>query len=447
LKKDLFEKLFLFCFGFLAFLFLSFNVFAKQSSDLSVKYSGISTNAYAGDVCAPGLTEDSLPICDQEGGKLSKSEIEEIIQLDASHNGEIYKTPHNERIYLYFFYSNDCPHCKQAHGFINDLKKLYPELLVLQYEVKKNKSNAEFFARVAKEHGSVPQGVPTFFVGGREFVGFNPNVTCKALTSLVKDLKDKKESASDCADIEVYIPLIGIVNVKGISLTALTVYLGLLDGLNPCAMWVLVFLLGLMVNADSRKRMLFLGSVFVLSSGFVYFMFMTAWLNIFVVIGYSTIVTIGLGIVAVLMGLVNIKEIFFFKKGISLMIPESAKPKLYKKARAIIYEEKGVLAFFGTVLLAFFVNFIELGCTIGLPAIYTRVLSVREIPSLDRYLYIAFYNLLYIVPLAVIVALFVFTMGKFKFKEGHAKILKFISGALMIILGLLLIFAPQALTF
>jgi hypothetical protein len=153
--------------------------------------------------------------------------------------------------------------------------------------------------------------------------------------------------------VEGYIPLLGVVNVKGVSLTALTVYLGLLDGLNPCAMWVLVFLLGLMVNADSRKRMLFLGSIFVLSSGFVYFMFMTAWLNIFVIIGYSTIVTIGLGIVAVMMGLVNIKELFFFKKGFSLMIPESVKPKLYKKVRAIIYEERSVLAFIGTVFLAF----------------------------------------------------------------------------------------------
>lgn len=405
------------------------------------------SDIYASDVCAPSVDDKSPSICEQEGGQLSRKELEEITQRDASHNGLIHKTVQEGKIYLYFFYSNDCPHCKQAHGFIDDLKKIYPELLVLQYEVKKNKSNAEFFARVAKEHRTVPQGVPTFFVGGREFVGFNPNITCKALTAVVKDLKDRKDPTQDCAEVEVYIPLIGVVNVKGISLTALTVYLGLLDGLNPCAMWVLVFLLGLMVNADSRKRMLFLGSVFVLSSGFVYFMFMTAWLNIFVVIGYSTIVTIGLGIVAVMMGLVNVKELFFFKKGFSLMIPAKAKPKLYKKARAIIYEERGVLAFVGTVFLAFFVNFIELGCTIGLPAIYTRVLSVRYIPSLERYLYIAFYNLLYILPLAIIVGVFVLTMGKFKFTENHAKVLKFISGALMIVLGLLLIFAPQALTF
>ena len=423
----------------LSFLFV-FNLSAYSSL-------GLSDNAFASDVCMPSVDRKAPPICEQEGGQLSKSEVQERIQMDAYYDDVIHKTLHDGKICLYFFYSNDCPHCKQAHGFIDDLKKIYPELLVYQYEVKKNRANAEFFMKVAKEHGSLPQGVPSFFVGGREFVGYNPNITCKALTSFIKDIRDRKDPADDCTAVEVYIPLIGVVNVKGISLTALTVYLGLLDGLNPCAMWVLVFLLGLMVNANSRKRMLFLGSIFVVSSGFVYFLFMTAWLNIFVVIGYSTIVTIVLGAIAVLMGLVNVKELFFFKKGVSLMIPESVKPKLYKKARAIIYEERGLLAFVGTVLLAFFVNFIELGCTIGLPAIYTRVLSVRQIPSLERCLYIGFYNLLYILPLGIIVAIFVFTMGKFKFTENHAKVLKFISGALMIVLGLLLIFAPQSLTF
>ena len=172
---------------------------------------------------------------------------------------------------------------------------------------------------------------------------------------------------------------------------------------------------------------------------------MTAWVNIFLVIGYSKLITIILGAVAIFMGLVNIKELFFFKQGISLMIPESVKPKLYARSRKIINENNKLLAVVGTVTLAVFVNFIELGCTVGLPAIYTRILSLRGLSSLNTYLYIGLYNVVYIVPLAAVVTVFAYTMGHYKFAEKHGKIFKLISGLLMLLLGLLLIFYPTIL--
>jgi len=167
----------------------------------------------------------------------------------------------------------------------------------------------------------------------------------------------------------------------------------------------------------------------------------------FTFMGVSQYVTIGLGIIALLMGLINIKEFFFFKKGISLMIPEKAKPKLFEKMRKIMNNSSFLISFIGTVTLAFFVNLIELGCTIGLPAIYTRVLSVQQISTSVKYFYMALYNAYYVIPLAVIVALFVFTMGKYRFEEKHAKVLKLISGILMITLGAILVFKPDLLVF
>jgi cytochrome c biogenesis protein CcdA len=127
------------------------------------------------------------------------------------------------------------------------------------------------------------------------------------------------------------------------------------------------------------------------------------------------------------------------------MIPESAKPSLYRRARKILHEEETILAVVGTVFLAIFVNFIELACTIGLPALFTKILAERDVPSLQKYLYMIMYNVAYVLPLLVIVLVFAVTLGRFKMKESHARVLKLISGLLMLALGLLLLLKPQLL--
>ncbi|MBN1115254.1 MAG: thioredoxin family protein [Oligoflexia bacterium] len=403
----------------------------------------VTINAYSQDnICS--IDTDSASLCDTESGYYSDEEVKKKTVNDAEPQEEIYTKVHEGKIYLYFFYSYDCPHCKKAGSFIDELKAKYPDLVVKQYEVKKNSSNRAFFGRVSKHYGVKPRGVPTIFIGDEIFTGFYEDVTCK---SIIKEIQFLKGISQDCPSKELNVPMFGTINADTISLPSFTIYLGLLDGLNPCAMWVLMFLLGLMVYAKDRKRIIFLGSVFVVSSAVVYFAFMAAWLNLFLIIGYSSVITVILGVIAILMGLINVKELFFFKKGISLMIPEGVKPKLYKKARKIIYEQNRFFAIIGTVMLAVFVNFIELGCTIGLPAIYTRILSVKGLSPISSYLYMALYNIAYIIPLAIIVIIFSVSMGHYKFSEKHGKIFKLISGLLMLTLGLLLILSPELLIF
>jgi glutaredoxin len=394
------------------------------------------TTLKASELCQ--IEENSL--CNVEGGKFTKEEINILNQKETNGIQNIYKEIENGTVHIYMFYTYDCPHCKKAHKFLEELSKNYPETKIHFFETKKNKQNLEVFDFFAKEYNVKPQGVPTIFIGEQVFVGFNKDITCEAV---IKELNKLK--GMNCASTEISIPLIGSVNIGSISLPALTMYLGILDGVNPCAMWVLVFLLGLMVSTKNRKKMILIGSTFVIASGLIYFLFMTAWVNIFFIIGYSNTITIILASIAIIMGLINLKELFFFKKGISLMIPDSVKPKLYKKARAIIFEKEGFIALISTLMLAVFVNFIELACTVGLPAIYTRILTLRNVSILNTYFYIALYNIMYIIPLAIIVVLFVYTMGKFKFTEKHGKILKLISGTIMLILGILLITNPELL--
>ena len=175
--------------------------------------------------------------------------------------------------------------------------------------------------------------------------------------------------------------------------------------------------------------MLLFGGAFVLMSGVVYFLFMTVWVGLFRLIGLSRTITIILGCVVLVMGLINLKELMWFKKGVSLMISDKAKPKLFKRMRGIARAASLPAALGGVVALAFVVNLIELGCTLGLPAVYTRILSLRhELGAPARYGYLALYNLAYIVPLAAIVAVYAATVHRITLSERGAKILKGVSG-------------------
>jgi len=238
---------------------------------------------------------------------------------------------------------------------------------------------------------------------------------------------------------------LGKVNVKEMGLPMFTIMIGFLDGFNPCAIWVLCFLLTLLIYAKSRKKMVFIGSVFVLTSGLVYFMFMSAWLNFYLLTGIVNNLWKVIAAIAIIVGLINIKEFFFFKKGVSLTIPDKVKPTLFKKMRSLVKENQLPAIFVGTIVLAFTANFFELICTFGFPAIYTGVLSAHNLPTLTYYSYLVLYNVVYVIPLAVIVAVFTITMGAHKFGEKGGRLLKLISGALMLTLGLIMLLKPEML--
>ncbi|HSA33912.1 MAG TPA: hypothetical protein P5077_09330 [bacterium] len=347
---------------------------------------------------------------------------------------------------FYFFYSYKCPHCRKARPFMNEWERRYPQIQFKRLEILRNDENMALFRRKVELLGIENPGTPTFVLGDRFVGAFEPGVNEQEVEEMIEDhLAGGKRDRGPVTTVTI--PFIGTLDARVISLPSFTFLIGLLDGINPCAMWVLMFLLTLLVNTKSRGMLLMIGSVFVVSSGVVYFLFMAAWLNIFMFVGITTVATVLLGIVALVMGLINMKDFFFFKKGISLMIPESAKGKLYDKMRGILGSKNMTIAFAGTVALAFFVNLIELGCTIGLPAIYTRVLSIQELGTAARYGYMALYNVYYVIPLALIVALFMLSMRKFRLEERHARVLKLISGSLMVALGLLLVFKPEWLVF
>jgi hypothetical protein len=221
--------------------------------------------------------------------------------------------------------------------------------------------------------------------------------------------------------------------------------MGHVDGVNPCAIWVLLVLLGILAHVRSPRRMLLFAGTFVVMSGVVYFAFMSAWATLFSLVGLSRVATIVLGVALVVMGLVNLKEVVWFKKGVSLVIPDRAKPGLFRRMRAIASSTSTPAALAGVVVLAFIVNLVELGCTLGLPAVYTRILTSRGLDAAARAGYLVLYNVAYVVPLFVVVAVFVALRRRITLGETGAKVLKGVSGVLLTAFGALFLIAPEAL--
>ena len=273
---------------------------------------------------------------------------------------DIQKTIKNNSISVAMFYSRLCPHCDEARAFLSALDAgsgtrtgSSDEMESLRYsslsdrgihlkleffEVLDSGRNRDRLDLYSRDYGITPRNVPVIFIGDRAIEGFQKESTPGIIVDTLLALQGKTEKAAGTGKYTV--PVLGTVDSQSVVLPLFTVTLGFLDGLNPCAMWVLVFLLGILAYSGSRRRMLTVGITFVAASGAVYFALMAAWLNLFIIMGINRIIMVLLACIAILMGLINLKEILFFKQGVSLMIPDSAKPGIYKKVRAIMKEKK-----------------------------------------------------------------------------------------------------------
>jgi hypothetical protein len=208
-------------------------------------------------------------------------------------------------------------------------------------------------------------------------------------------------------------------------------------------MWVLLFMLSLLAGLANRSKMLLIAGTFVAVEGIAYFAFMAAWLNMFLLIGLSRITELILGSIAGLAGAINIKDFWAFQRGISLSIPDAAKPDLYARMRRIIQAENILAALIGTVLLAVLVQAVELLCTAGLPALYTRILTMRQLDWWAYYGYLALYNMAYMLDDILVLAIGVITMSHYRLQEREGRWLKLISGLVMVGLGAVLLLQPK----
>jgi hypothetical protein len=400
--------------------------------------------------------------------------------------------PAGEAVTLYLFYSERCVNCAREKEFLAGLQKRLPGLNVRSIEVQADPASARLLVKVSEAFGVPARGVPVTFIGHFEpIIGFQDGETTgrlieqrvrECLASGCEDVVGRllgdipgapaslaephtvsrspgKDDAAAMrgkgttpplsgaagaggADTVLTLPLFGRTDLSSQPLLVLTVILGALDSFNPCAFFVLFTLLGILVHARSRRRMLFIGGVFVLFSGIVYFAFMAAWLNVFLHIGELHAVTVAAGLVALCVGGINVKDFFRFKQGISLTIPESRKPSLFERMRALLHETSLPAIVLGTVVLALAANTYELLCTAGFPMVFTRILTLNQLRPVEYYLLLGLYNVVYVLPLVVVVAVFSLTLGSRKLSESQGRVLKLVSGLMMLGLGAVILLDP-----
>jgi thiol-disulfide isomerase/thioredoxin len=357
----------------------------------------------------------------------------------------------NDGATLYYFWGQGCPTCEEAKPFLAELEKRYPRLSVRRYDIMAGRENLQLWIETSERFGAPATGVPAFFVGDRAFSGFSPEIAARIEAAVEETLALSQREAEGPPEgaaekgVAVRVPLLGEIDPASLSLPLFTVVIAGLDSFNPCAFFVLLFLLSLLIHARSRRRMLLIGATFVLCSGGIYFLFMAAWLNLFLLLGNLSVITTAAGAVALVIGGINAKAFFFFHEGVSLSIPEEAKPKLFARMRSLLKAESTLTMLTGALVLAVAANSYELLCTAGFPMVFTRVLTLQELPAGRYYLYLALYNVVYVVPLAAIVGVFTVTLGSRKLSQWQGRVLKLVSGVMMMLLGGVLLIEPALL--
>ena len=354
---------------------------------------------------------------------------------------------------VYVFYGESCFHCAQEDEFLARLVRGSTDIELHHYEVYYNPGNAEMFKDFAAAYKAEETGVPTTFIGKHVMVGFSDSIA-QEITGAI----ESERSAPSTDPIERYkyytrtgnaLPLDNqvVAPFQGGALGTLAVTMGLLDGLNPCAFFILLFLLSVLVRAANRWRMAFIGTLFVLVSGGVYFLFMTAWLNAFAIVASLRWATVFAGLIALTIGAINVKDGVYSRKGISLGVSDANRTRLigqmYKlAARTSLPSIAGA-----TIVLAGMASLYQIVCTVGVPLAFVRILTTRVLTPASHYGYLGLFCLAYIMPLTAVAFISSLALSARKMTETLGKVLKLFSGVMMLSLGAVFLFAPGTIAF
>ncbi|HSD41487.1 MAG TPA: hypothetical protein VLD36_06435 [Burkholderiales bacterium] len=370
---------------------------------------------------------------------------------------------------VYLFWALGCPHCERAAAFLDRLEKEDARLRVHRLEITRDARNREAFLRLLERHRVTDPGVPFVVIGSRAVEGYLDDASTGAelrslaleclasgCTDSVAPLLASGEAASAAADAaqparalpeSVRLPLLGEVRLRTLSLPALTVALGAVDGFNPCAMWTLVFLIGLLVGMPDRMRRWTLGVAFVAASAFVYYLIMAAWLNALLFLGMIVWIRLAIGLVALAAGLYYLREFVLNKEAVCEVTRPEQRREVFERLRGLASERRFAVALAGIVLLAFAVNVVELLCSAGIPAIYTQVLAMSELPRWQYHAYLALYVLVFMLDDLVVFITAMATLEVAGATGQYARYGHLVGGGVLLAVGALMLLRPEWLMF
>ncbi len=371
----------------------------------------------------------------------------------------------DKEINIHLFYRADCPHCEELQVFLNAYVKDHSNLKIYKYEVGYNKNNRELFHEVQDLLDKSSSGVPYLVIGNRVITGYLNNITDEEIKDAIeyyqthnyRDLVGEHLGLVEVGEgelekenkTEFNVPLLGKIEARSVSLPILAIIIGLVDGFNPCAMWILLFLITMLFGMKDKKRMWILGITFILTSGLIYLLFMVSWLNLAVFINKVNYIRLLIGLFAVVFGIVNI--INYIKKrkdpvGCEV-VSDKKRNKIMDSVKKIVTEKKFVLSIVGIILLAISVNVIELMCSLGLPVIFTQVLSLNNLSTFEYAIYMIIYIIFFLIDDIIIFTIAMKTLKLTAISNKYAKYSHLIGGAIMLLIGILMVFKPEWLMF
>jgi len=378
---------------------------------------------------------------------------------------------------IYFFYGDGCPHCAKEEAYLEQLTHDRPEIKVLAFEVWKNRINQSLMRAVGEALAADVSGVPLTVVGDNYLIGFlNAQTTGRQIEAYLDQCADlgcedvagriieekftpqdnnsnqnvnsntqEEQAKKSLLPETIGLPIFGEIEVKKFSLPILTVIIAALDGFNPCAMWTLLFLISILLGMKDKKRRWILGIAFILASGFVYFLFMVAWLNLFLFLGFVVWIRILIGAGAVVFGIFSAHKYFKDREGGCETAEDEKRQKIFEKIKSITRKDQFIFALFGIILLAAAVNLVELVCSAGFPAIYTGILSLHNLPRISYYLYLLLYIFFFILDDIIVFVIAMVTLEAVGIQSKYARISSLVGGIILTIIGILLILKPGVL--
>lgn len=372
-----------------------------------------------------------------------------------------------ENIDLYLFHSSTCEHCKAEIEYLNSIQDEYPNLNIHLYEVTErtdeSKANAKVMSNVGSKMNIKHVQTPFTILGNTYYIGFEGSIQ----DSLGKLIASESEEPSvnvvekifndeDISDIEIKNGKIdqidtpfGKIDPNKVSIPVLAVIIGFIDGFNPCAMWVLIFLISMLFNMKNRKRMWALGITFLTASALVYMLFMLAWIEVIKDFSQIQWFRLIIALVALIGGIVNLRS---FYKGLKKddgceVVDENKRKKMFARIKKITTEKSFILAMIGVIFLAVSVNVIELACSAGLPLIFTQILTLNELSGIEYMINVLIYIFFFLIDDIVVFTIAMVTLSVTGISTKYTKYSHLVGGIIMVIIAILMAFKPEWLMF
>lgn len=395
----------------------------------------------------------------------------------------------NEKVNVYLFYGDGCPHCSALEEYLDENYSNDKDVKVYKYEVWNDVTNQELWKKVEDVTGEEAKGVPYFVIGKEVMQGYSAgDVWEKKVDKAIEKAKkinyndnvgitlgvvegkitkdddipksnydpDKKEAdisdyynndSDTNADTELNIPLIGTISLKDMSIPVIAILIGLVDGFNPCAMWVLIFLITMLFDYPSKKKMWILGCTFLFTSAFIYFLFMISFLKVAMFINSINVLKLLIAVFALVFGGFNIYRYFKTKDVGCDVVDKNKRRKIINRIKNILSSKSFAFAIGGIILLAISVNLIELLCSMGLPVMFTEILAYNNITGVKNILYIILYIIFFLIDDLIVFFIAMKTLKITAISNKYSKYSHLVGGLIMIAIGLLMILKPEWLMF